>query len=150
MHRLSVFRLRQERVSTFIFETSIVQTSDDAAKICFAFLKHEFGGMPDREVFGAVWLNTKNSVIGLEIVSIGILNAAMARPREVFISGLQHNAASGIVFHNHPSGNTTPSPEDLKVSKRLREAGGILGVEILDSLVLGEDSFLSLQAEGLL
>ncbi|WP_268626973.1 JAB domain-containing protein [Paenibacillus alvei] len=150
MHTLSVFRVRQERVSTFLFETNTVRKPKDAADIAFAFLKNEYGSLPDREVFGVIWVNTKNIVVGLEIVSVGILNAAMVRPREVFMGGLLHNASSGIVFHNHPSGITNPSTEDIEVSKRLISAGELLSIHILDSLVLGEDSFTSLQQIGLL
>ena len=93
----------------------------------------------DREVFGVLALSTKHTIIGLNIVSIGTLNGASAHPREVFRWAITAGAKSIICFHNHPSGDPTPSPEDHAVTRRLRDAGRTIGIDVLDHLVLGAD-----------
>ncbi|MEW9673574.1 RadC family protein [Ammoniphilus sp. 3BR4] len=87
---------------------------------------------------------------GVEKVSVGSLNSAIVDPREVFKAAILHNAASIIVGHNHPSGDPTPSREDLSVTNRLVEAGKILGIEVLDHLILGEERFQSLKESGMM
>ncbi|WP_225229570.1 JAB domain-containing protein [Paenibacillus gallinarum] len=149
MNKASVYRIQLMKVGKVPIEIGKVTSVEDAQQVCRSYLLHEYGGcFPDREVFGAVWLNTKNLISGLEIVSIGSLNATIAHPRELFKSGIIHNASSLIVFHNHPSGDTTPSTEDINVTKRLQEAGDILGIELLDHLILGETNWYSMKQAG--
>ncbi|MFM9280943.1 JAB domain-containing protein [Paenibacillus jiagnxiensis] len=150
MKLVSIYKVQLMKAGTVPIEHKVIGGAEDAQNICRSFLLHEYGGFfPDREVFGAVWLNTKNEPVGLEIVSVGSLNAGIVHPRETFKSGILHNAASLIVFHNHPSGNTTPSNEDVQVTKRLAEAGNILGVDLLDHIILGEYGYTSLKGQGL-
>jgi DNA repair protein RadC len=104
----------------------------------------------DREHFKVINLNTKNQVIMIDDVSIGSLNASLVHPREVFKLPIRRNAASLIFAHNHPSGDTQPSKEDLALTRRLCEAGEILGLEILDHLIIGQNSFLSMKEHGYL
>ena len=92
-------------------------------------------------------LNTKNKTIGLNMVSVGSLNSSIVHPREVFKLAILQNARSIIVAHNHPSGDTNPSKEDIESTKRLVEAGKILGIDVLDPLVIGDD-YTSLATEG--
>lgn len=95
------------------------------------------------EKFIAVFLNTKNTVIKWDVISVGTLNASIVHPREVFNKAISHNAASLIVVHNHPSGNPSPSREDFLVTERLIEAGKIIGITVLDHIVIGHDAYYS-------
>ena len=100
------------------------------------------------ERFGIVNLNTKNAVSGIHIISSGTLDATLVHPREVFKAAMLNNSSSIILFHNHPSGDPTPSGEDISMTKRLREAGQILGVEVLDHIIIGDGRFASLKELG--
>jgi len=102
----------------------------------------------DKEVFVAFYLDNQSKIISREIVSIGILNALLIHPREVFKTAIIRNAASVIVAHNHPSGNTLPSDEDIKVTKKLQEAGDILGIKLLDHLIVSKERYYSFNDEG--
>jgi len=101
-----------------------------------------------KEYFVALYLNARNELVCKETVSIGILNASLIHPREVFKPAIDKLAVSIIIAHNHPSGEKNPSDDDLKVTKRLKEAGKILGVEVLDHLIITNNSFFSLKEEG--
>jgi DNA repair protein RadC len=106
----------------------------DAARILCSYLESE-----DREHFVSMMLDVKNRVIGIHTVSIGNLNSAIVSPREVFKAAILANAASIIVGHNHPSGDVTPSPEDVQVTSVLKKAGELLGIEVLDHIIVGEE-----------
>ncbi|ETT87155.1 JAB domain-containing protein [Viridibacillus sp. FSL R5-0477] len=93
-------------------------------------------------------LNTKNEPTHLNTVHIGSLNASIVHPREVIKPAILTNAASIMVCHNHPCGNVDASPEDIEVTKRLQEVGEIVGIELLDHIILGEDSYLSFREKG--
>jgi DNA repair protein RadC len=94
-------------------------------------------GPVDREHFLAAILDRKNTVIGMNTVSIGSLTAAVVHPREVFKPAILSNAAAVLLCHNHPSGDPQPSPEDPTLTSRLYKAGQLLGIEVLDHIVLG-------------
>lgn len=102
-----------------------------------------------REHFIALLLDTKNGVLRSRTVSVGDLSSSIVHPREVFSEAIRHGAASLIVAHNHPSGDPTPSPEDIAVTRRLAEAGELLGIEVLDHIVLGDNRWTSLKEKGL-
>lgn len=104
----------------------------------------------ERERFFAVLLNTKNHYMGVEEVSLGSLNSSIVHPREVFKAAIRRSAASLIVAHNHPSGDCTPSREDIEVTRRLSEAGRIIGIEVLDHVIFGDGVILSLKEKGLM
>lgn len=104
----------------------------------------------NKEHFVCLFLNTKNEVTAQETLSIGSLNAAIVHPREVFKPAIQKSSASIICVHNHPSGDPTPSPEDIELTKRLVEAGNIVGIEVLDHLIIGDQKFISLKEQGLM
>ncbi|WP_258360963.1 RadC family protein [Moorella sulfitireducens] len=104
----------------------------------------------DRENFRTISLNTKNQVIGIDSVSVGSLNSSPAHPREVFKDPIRRSAAAIILVHNHPSGDPTPSQDDLAVTRRLVEAGQILGIEVLDHLIIGDGRFTSFKERNLL
>lgn len=103
-----------------------------------------------QEHFVVLGLNTKNQVMFRETVFIGSLNASIVHPRECFRHLIRRSCASAIVSHNHPSGNPDPSREDIEVTKRLSEAGKIMGVEILDHIIVGAERYISLKEKGYL
>jgi len=103
-----------------------------------------------RECFGVVYLSTKNRAIHSEIVSIGTLSASIVHPREVFRPAIFHASASIIVVHNHPSGDPTPSSDDIELTKRLAEAGKILGIKLLDHVIVGNGSYVSMKERGVI
>lgn len=101
-----------------------------------------------REHFLAVMLDTKNRVVRTETISIGTLDSSLVHPREVYRVVIREGAACWIAVHNHPSGDPTPSPEDIAVTRRLKEAGELLGVELLDHLIIGDGNYTSLREKG--
>jgi DNA repair protein RadC len=103
-----------------------------------------------QEHFVCLYLNTKNQVLHKKTIFIGSLNASIVHPREVFKEAFRRSAASIICIHNHPSGDPTPSREDIEVTKRLVECGRIIGIDILDHLIIGEKKFISLKEKGYL
>lgn len=115
------------------------------AKVFAEHLKHA-----DREHFVVMMLCVQNRLIGVHTVSVGTLSAALVSPREVFKAAILANAASIVVGHNHPSGDPTPSPEDLAVTKVLRDAGELLDIPVLDHVVIGDGGrYSSLKRMGL-
>ncbi|RBP93977.1 DNA replication and repair protein RadC [Cytobacillus firmus] len=103
-----------------------------------------------QEHFVCLYLNTKNQVLHKQTIFIGSLNASIVHPREVFKEAFRRSAASVICIHNHPSGDPTPSREDIEVTKRLAESGKIIGIDVLDHLIIGENKFVSLKEKGYL
>lgn len=103
-----------------------------------------------KEHFKLILLNTRNKVIGISTVSIGTLNSNLVHPREVFKEAISHSAASVVLAHNHPSGDSEPSEDDLTITKRLVEAGKILGIEVLDHIIIAKNGFFSFKEKGLL
>lgn len=102
----------------------------------------------DREIFMAIMLDTKNNIIGINTVSIGSLNASIVHPREVFKAALLANAACLVFAHNHPSGDSAPSREDLEITSRLKQAGDILGIRVLDHVIVGFGNYYSMADRG--
>ena len=98
-----------------------------------------------KEYFVALFLNARNQVICREDVSVGSLNASLVHPREVFAPAVGSSAASVILAHNHPSGDVTPSREDIELTRRMVQAGEIMGIEVLDHLIVGSERFLSMK-----
>ena len=101
-----------------------------------------------REHFLAILLDTRNQVISIAPISIGSLDSSVVHPREVFREALAASAASVIFVHNHPSGDPSPSEDDIKLTRRLVEAGNIMGVDVLDHVVVADSSFVSLKGMG--
>jgi len=103
-----------------------------------------------QEVFGILILNAKNKIVAVHEISRGTLNASMVHPREVFKPAVLHNASAIICFHNHPSGEPKPSKEDIETTNRLVEAGKIMGIEVLDHIIVGDDKYTSLKEMGVI
>ena len=103
-----------------------------------------------QEVFGVLILNTKLKIVAVHEISRGTLDASMVHPREVFKPAVLHNAAAIICFHNHPSGDPEPSKKDIEITKRLVEAGKIMGIEITDHIIVGDERYTSLKERGII
>ena len=111
----------------------------------------EYIGEADRELFVIALLTIRYRVLGLHTVSVGCLSSSLVHPREVFKPAILAGSSAVLLAHNHPSGDPEPSAEDLALTRRLAAAGTILGIEVLDHLVLGEEGrFVSLRARGAL
>lgn len=121
----------------------MIRTPQDVADLLMEELRYL-----DREVMRLLILDTKNQVIATPTVSVGILDASMVHPREIFKDCIRRSAASVIIVHNHPSGDPTPSANDIEVTRRLRRAGEILGIDVLDHIIIGDNRFVSLKQEG--
>jgi DNA repair protein RadC len=104
----------------------------------------------NKEFFVTLFLNTKNGIIRQEVISIGSLNANIVHPREVFRTACMVSASSIIVAHNHPSGDPTPSREDIELTKKLAEAGKIMGIDVLDHVIIGQDRNYGFKESGML
>lgn len=147
MTRVDFLSVKQVRESSarYQLKTNFVHSPSGAAEMIRTIL-------PDleeeaQEVFGILSLDTKNKISGCHMLFRGSLNSCIVHPREVFKAALLNNAASIVCFHNHPSGDTTPSPEDLSLTERLVEAGKMLGIEVLDHIIIGND-YYSLKEHG--
>lgn len=103
-----------------------------------------------QEVFGILILNTKNKVVAVHEISRGTLNSSMVHPREVFKPAVLHNASAIICFHNHPSGDPEQSKDDIEITNRLVEAGKIMGIEVFDHIIVGDDRYVSLKERGVM
>ena len=117
----------------------------DVSNLLMPDLRHQ-----KKEHLKSLLLDTKNRVLAIKTVSIGDLSSSIVHPREVFKDAVVASAASIIVAHNHPSGDPTPSAEDVSVTKRLIQAGEIMGIDLLDHIVIGDGAFVSLKERGLI
>jgi DNA repair protein RadC len=131
------------RVARKQVELLTIRSPQDAATYLMELLSLE-----QQEKFYCLYLNTKNQVVYEKAVFVGSLNASIVHPREVFKEAVKWSAASIIVAHNHPSGDPTPSREDIEVTRRLIDAGEMIGIECLDHLIVGDGRFVSLKEKG--
>ncbi|MDN5316238.1 MAG: repair protein RadC [Thermoanaerobacterium sp.] len=121
----------------------IIKKPDDV----ISFLMDEMRYL-NKEYFKVVMLNVKNKVIAVDTVSIGSLNTSIVHPREVFKAAIERSASSIIMVHNHPSGDPTPSREDIEVSDRIFKSGNLLGIKVLDHIIIGDGIGISLKEKG--
>jgi DNA repair protein RadC len=103
----------------------------------------------DREHFKAILLNTKNGILKIVTVAIGSLNAALVHPREIFKAAVSASAAGLIIVHNHPTGNPEPSREDKDLTERFARCGDLMGIDLVDHIIVGDDSYVSMRERGL-
>lgn len=103
-----------------------------------------------QECFKIIMLDTKNKVIKVEEITRGTLNSSLVHPREVFVKAIKQHAAAIILAHNHPSGDTEPSAEDKSITRRLVEAGELIGISVLDHIIIGRGTYMSFKQEKLL
>ncbi|MCA1031918.1 DNA repair protein RadC [Bacillus timonensis] len=121
----------------------VIRSPEDAANYVMEDMR-----FLSQEHFVCLYLNTKNQVLHRQTIFIGSLNASIVHPREVYKEAFRRSAASIICIHNHPSGDPSPSREDIEVTKRLVECGKIIGIELLDHLIIGEHKYVSLKEKG--
>lgn len=143
LYALPRFRVTLVRENRASYPASPIRSSVDAA----ALLAPCFKGL-DREQFVVCGLNAKHHIIGLNVVSTGSLTLSIVHPREVFKPVILMNACALICAHNHPSDDPSPSAEDRTLTARLRQAGELLGITLLDHIILGEDRTYSFADEG--
>jgi len=122
----------------------VVKTPDDVVGLVRVRLKGK-----KKEHFLALLLDTRNQLIKVAEISVGSLDGSLVHPREVFKEAISATAASVVFAHNHPSGDPTVSEDDIRLTKRLAEAGEIVGIDVLDHIIIGDKNFLSLKREGL-
>ncbi|GAA0456831.1 RadC family protein [Alkalibacillus silvisoli] len=135
-----------KRIQTFkTSEQYVIKSPEDGAN----FLMEDLRGLK-QEHFVALYLNTKNQIIHRQTIFIGSLNSSIVHPREVFKEAIKRSAASIICAHNHPSGDPSPSNEDIHVTRRLYESGKVIGIELLDHLVIGDQKYISMKEKGYL
>ena len=151
MAKYTTTAIREETTKTQ-YAVSITGPAEAAAILVDEMRKHDH-----QEGFYALTLNTKNSVTGLHLISLGSLNASIVHPREIFFHAIgckscgRKSAASIILAHNHPSSSTEPSREDIEFSKRFAKCGELIGIQLLDSLIIDTETgrFESLKEKGI-
>jgi DNA repair protein RadC len=136
---------RRDRSNHDAPEHRKVKTPEDA----YEELKEKSRGLK-KEYFWEIFLDTRSQVIKTGEISVGSLDSSIVHPREVFKEAIAASAASIIAAHNHPSGNPEPSQDDIKLSRRLKEAGELVGIDLVDHIIIGDGKFISLKREGLL
>jgi len=134
----------KEDITNYL-KTNQRYTSPSQVYETFTFLMQE-----TKEMFLTLHLDGKNRIICIDLVSIGSLNQSIVHPRHVFQTALISNAAAIICVHQHPSGDPAPSTEDVAITRRLKEAGEIMGIKILDHIIIGDGQYLSFVERGLL
>ena len=126
-------------------QRAMVTCPEDAADYAMPRFRYE-----DREHFAVILLNVKNHILSMPVISVGSLTASVVHPREVFKAAIQQAAASIILVHNHPSGDPTPSKEDIEVTARMVQVGRVMDIPVLDHIILGNDNYISLKEKGVI
>lgn len=133
-----------KRIQQFsVEERYTIRSPEDVANYMMEEMRHL-----TQEHFVCLYLNTKNHVMHKQTIFIGSLNASIVHPREVFKEAFRYSAASVVCLHNHPSGDASPSHEDMEVTKRLVQCGKMLGIDVLDHVIIGDQKFCSLKEKG--
>lgn len=133
------------RIALTTWEKMPIKSPDDVKNMVMEEMRYY-----DREHFRVLYLDRKGGLISMEDVSIGGLHSSQVHPREVFKTAVKRSAASLILVHNHPSGDPTPSREDIEITRRLISAGQLMGIEVLDHIVIGEKHYTSLKSRNLI
>ncbi len=141
---LAAFELSKRALEVNDTNLPVINTAKDAAAQLTDMRELK------KEHFVVLYLNAKNQLVHKETISMGTLNANLVHPREVFEPALKYSAAQIIAAHNHPSGNPTPSDDDLELTKRLTKAGKMMGIEIMDHVIVSKNSHFSFKEEKLL
>ena len=135
-----------KRLSKASYEETVCFTKPKTiAQYYMEDLRHE-----KQEHMKLLMLNSKAKLLGETNISKGTVNASLITPRELFIEALQKNAVSIIILHNHPSGDPTPSREDMLTTKRILDAGALIGIDLLDHIIIGNNCYMSFREEGML
>ena len=142
---IAAVELGKRIASRAALQVESIRGPEDAANYAMPLLRDEV-----QEHFAVILLDTKNHILMMPIVTKGTLSSSVAHPREVFHQAIEHSAASIILVHNHPSGDPTPSREDIQVTKRMTEVGKIMDIPVLDHIIIGDDRFTSMKEKGLM
>ncbi|MBQ6496097.1 MAG: DNA repair protein RadC [Firmicutes bacterium] len=142
---LAAIELGRRIAASPLEKNAVIKSSGDIADIFMEKLRYE-----KKEHFFCVMMNAKGEIIEEREVSIGDLNSSQVHPREVFAGAVRRSAGCVAFVHNHPSGSPTPSQDDIDSTKRLVEAGRLLGIPVLDHIIIGDGTYASMKAEGLL
>lgn len=121
-------------------KTEKIEGPEDAARYMMPMLRYE-----QKEHFLVMLLDVRNRVIATSTISVGGLTSSIAHPREVFREAIRHSAAALILVHNHPSGDPSPSREDIQLTRQMMKAGDVMGIPVLDHIILANDDFLSIK-----
>ena len=143
--RVNIVSIKMVKENSILYKGKKITSSQDAAKFIGEFIKDA-----DREELIVCSLDTKNQPTSIQVASIGSLNSSIVHPREIFKVAILSNAASIIIAHNHPSDDTTPSSEDINVTHRIKDAGKLLGIELIDHIIIGNERYLSLKEKGII
>lgn len=142
---MSAFELGSRMDSIVVSVKKPIRKSHEVFLSCCSYFK----GLK-KEIFKILMLNAKNCVIGGVEISVGTLTSNIVHPREVFNPAIKSSAASIILIHNHPSGDPEPSNEDKTLTKRMKEAGQLVGIPVLDHIIIGDGRYFSFLDEGLI
>ncbi|OOM70021.1 hypothetical protein CLPUN_53530 [Clostridium puniceum] len=143
--RINVVSIKMVKESSILYDIRRIEAPKDAVELGKRFLEES-----DREQLLVCCLDVKNQPTAINVVSVGNLNTSVVHPREVFKPAILSNSASIILFHNHPSGDPTPSKEGTNITERLKECGIILGIKLIDHIIIGNNSYYSLKEKGII
>jgi len=141
----AAFELGERMHSGSLDEKIQITSPQDVANFMMGKMEHL-----TQEKFIVLFLNSKNVVIKQKTIFIGTLNSSIVHPREIFSEAIKCASNAIVVLHNHPSGDTTPSKEDISATNRLRECGEILGIDLLDHIIIGDHTYMSMVEDGYL
>jgi DNA repair protein RadC len=147
---ISIFRITLVKDRRVAFEQCQLVNSHQSQPLIKKLIESQ--GQPDREQFCVILLNSKNEIIGLNIVSTGNLSSAPVHPREVLKPAILSNASAMILCHNHPSGNLSPSPEDIEITSTIVQASKIMGIQVHEHLIISmhDDRYFSFADHGII
>ncbi|MDC4242860.1 DNA repair protein RadC (plasmid) [Clostridium tertium] len=145
MKKIDVVKVYVKKEQSLQIEKDIIKKPEQVFEVVKNFL-----GEVDREHLIVIVLDVKNKINSISVASVGTLNSSIVHPREVFKTAILANGASIILAHNHPSGDTSPSKDDINITTRIKECGVLMGIELLDHVILGDEKFISLKNEGII
>lgn len=142
--RVDIVSIKMVKEKSIFYKERNICSPSQAYEILRGFLEDL-----DREQMIVMCLDAKNQPTNISVASVGTLNSSLVHPREIFKLAILANTSSIILAHNHPSGNPSPSNEDIKVTQRLKEVGTLIGIDVIDHLIIGEDKYVSLKERGI-
>lgn len=142
--RVNIVTIKMLKESYILYKNREITGPADAVSLVKDFIEDL-----DREQLIVCYLDTKNQPTIIETVSIGSLNSSLVHPMEVFKTAILGNSASIIIFHNHPSGDPSPSKEDLNITEQIKESGEMLGINLIDHIIIGSGSYTSIKGKKL-
>lgn len=144
-YRIPIVRVQLVREKSLATYAQKINSAGEAYEVVKPLI-----GQADREYFLVLCLDTRNKINAVNVVSVGTVNVSPIHPREVFKAAILANATSVILAHNHPSGDPEPSPEDIQVTGQLVQVGKILGIEVLDHIIVGDEGYFTFKRKGLI